>query len=59
MKTSLYDEHIKLNAKMVDFVGFEMPVNYLNGINQECKSVRNDIGIFDVSQHALIISLKL
>ena len=49
MKTSLYDQHIKLNAKMVDFAGFEMPIHYLKGINHECNAVRNDVGAFDVS----------
>ena len=49
MKTSLYDQHIKLNAKMVDFAGFEMPIHYLKGINHECDAVRNDVGVFDVS----------
>ena len=48
-KTSLYDHHVSLNAKMVNFAGYLMPINYDKGIKYEYDSVRNDIGIFDVS----------
>ena len=47
-KTYLYEEHIKLNAKMVDFAGWEMPVQY-TGIIEEHNNVRKNAGIFDVS----------
>ena len=47
-RTYLYDEHIKLNAKMVDFAGWEMPVQYTS-IIEEHNNVRNNAGIFDVS----------
>lgn len=47
-KTSLYDEHIKLNAKMVDFAGWMMPIQYKN-LKDEVLAVRNNIGLFDVS----------
>lgn len=47
-KTTLYNEHIKLNAKMVDFGGFNMPIQY-QGISIEHINVRNNVGIFDVS----------
>ena len=47
-KTTLYNDHLKLNAKMVDFGGFSMPIQY-NGISIEHNAVRNDVGIFDVS----------
>lgn len=47
-RTSLYDEHIKLKAKMVDFAGWEMPVQY-KGIIEEHNNVRNNSGLFDVS----------
>ena len=47
--TSLYNEHIKLHAKMVDFAGFIMPVNYKKGIQYEYNAVRTQVGIFDVS----------
>ena len=48
-KTSLYDKHLDLDAKIVPFSGFEMPVNYSNGILHEYNSVRNKCGLFDVS----------
>lgn len=47
-KTKLYREHIQLNAKMVDFGGFNMPIQY-TGISTEHLNVRNNVGIFDVS----------
>ena len=49
MKTSLYDKHLKLGAKIIPFSGFEMPVNYPKGILSEYEAVRNNCGIFDVS----------
>src|SRR5258708_28458904 len=47
-RTALYPEHVKLNAKMVPFGGWEMPV-YYSGIVNEHKAVRNAVGIFDIS----------
>ncbi len=47
-KTILFNEHINLNAKMVDFGGFNMPIQY-QGISIEHINVRNNVGIFDVS----------
>src|SRR3989338_3176132 len=46
--TSLYNEHIKLKARMVEFGGWEMPVLY-TGVIEEHLAVRNSAGIFDVS----------
>lgn len=48
-KTSLYNQHISLNAKMVNFANYLMPINYENGIKKEYECVRNDVGMFDVS----------
>ena len=48
-KTSLYQEHIKLDAKVIPFAGYLMPVNYKDGISSEYNSVRNHVGMFDVS----------
>ena len=48
-RTPLYDTHLELGARMVDFAGFEMPLHYKGGINQEHLAVRQDVGIFDVS----------
>ncbi|MBI3590394.1 MAG: glycine cleavage system aminomethyltransferase GcvT [Candidatus Melainabacteria bacterium] len=47
-KTPLFEEHKKLGAKLVDFAGFEMPVQY-QGIISEHSAVRTKAGIFDVS----------
>ncbi|MDP6104093.1 MAG: glycine cleavage system aminomethyltransferase GcvT [Gammaproteobacteria bacterium] len=46
--TPLYSAHIKAGGKMVDFGGWEMPLNYGSQI-QEHNQVRNDAGMFDVS----------
>lgn len=48
MRTPLYDEHVRLGAKIVDFAGWEMPVQY-TGVIDEHMAVRNAAGIFDVS----------
>ena len=47
-KTYLYNNHIKLGAKMVDFAGWDMPVQYTS-IIEEHNNVRNNAGLFDVS----------
>src|SRR5688572_30170281 len=47
-KTPLYDEHVRLGAKMVDFGGWSMPVQY-TGIIEEHHAVRNNLGVFDIS----------
>ena len=47
-KTALYDIHKNNNSKIVDFAGWQMPVVY-SGIRDEHMSVRNDVGVFDVS----------
>ena len=48
MKTALYQKHVDLNAKIVPFAGYEMPVQY-EGVNAEHEAVRNSVGVFDVS----------
>ncbi len=45
---ALNDIHIKLGAKMVPFAGYHMPVQY-EGVNAEHLTVRNAVGVFDVS----------
>ncbi len=47
-ETFLHDKHIALGAKMVDFAGWEMPVQYTS-IIEEHKTVRENVGLFDVS----------
>ncbi|MFK8267878.1 glycine cleavage system aminomethyltransferase GcvT [Capnocytophaga cynodegmi] len=46
--TALTDVHIALGAKMVPFAGYNMPVQY-EGVNVEHETVRNGVGVFDVS----------
>lgn len=47
-ETFLHDKHLKLGAKMVDFAGWHMPVQYTS-IIEEHKTVRENVGLFDVS----------
>ncbi len=54
-ETPLYQQHIAMNAKMVDFGGWDMPINYGSQINEH-HQVRNDAGMFDVS-HMTIVDL--
>ncbi len=47
-QTFLHDKHIALGARMVDFAGWDMPVQY-SSIIEEHKTVRESVGLFDVS----------
>lgn len=53
MKPPLYDRHCSAGAKIVPFAGWEMPLQY-QGIIQETNTVRNHVGVFDVSHMGLI-----
>ncbi len=55
-KTVLHAKHIEAGAKMVDFHGWEMPINYGSQI-EEHHAVRTDAGMFDVS-HMTIVDIK-
>ncbi len=48
-RTPLYDRHVTAGAKLVDFAGWEMPVQYASGVRAEHMAVRDRCGIFDVS----------
>jgi aminomethyltransferase len=48
LRTPLYEKHLELGAKLVDFAGWEMPVQY-EGIKEEHSAVRTHAGMFDVS----------
>ena len=48
IRTALYDEHVKLGATIVDFAGFDMPVQYTNIIDEH-NCTRNNVGLFDIS----------
>jgi len=50
-RTPLFEEHVALGARMVDFAGWEMPVQY-GGIIEEHVAVRTSAGVFDVSHMA-------
>ncbi len=47
-KTAFFEIHRRLGAKIVEFAGFEMPVQY-SGIIEEHRRVRESVGVFDVS----------
>lgn len=47
-RTALYEAHLALNARMVDFGGWDMPVQY-TGIIEEHLTVRKAVGLFDIS----------
>ena len=53
-KTPLYDEHVRLGARMVPFAGWLMPVQYTS-IVEEHQAVRNNVGIFDISHMGQLI----
>jgi aminomethyltransferase len=55
-KTPLYDEHVKLGGKVVDYAGWYLPVQY-EGLVPEHEAVRNAVGLFDVS-HMGEITIK-
>lgn len=48
-RTALYDQHIASGARMVEFAGYEMPVQYPLGVMKEHLWVRENAGLFDVS----------
>ena len=48
-RTQLYDAHVAAGATLVDFGGWEMPIQYPTGIVAEHLYCRSDCGIFDVS----------
>jgi len=47
-RTALYDEHIAAGGRMVEFAGFELPVQY-SSLTEEHTAVRTTAGLFDVS----------
>jgi aminomethyltransferase len=55
-RTPLYDKHVELGAKMVDFGGWDMPIHYGSQI-EEHHQVRRDVGMFDVS-HMVVSDFK-
>jgi len=56
LRTALYDTHVAARARMVDFGGWDMPVNFGSQI-EEHHAVRRDAGMFDVS-HMCVVDLR-
>jgi aminomethyltransferase len=54
LRTPLYDAHLAASARMVEFAGFDMPVQY-QGLLEEHAAVRERVGIFDVSHMGEIV----
>ncbi|OUS26524.1 glycine cleavage system protein T [Gammaproteobacteria bacterium 45_16_T64] len=52
-KTVLFDKHVEAGAKMVDFGGWDMPINYGSQI-EEHHIIRKDAGVFDVSHMTVV-----
>lgn len=48
-QTGFHEAHLALSAKMVEFAGYAMPIQYPEGIIAEHKAVRENVGVFDVS----------
>jgi len=48
-RSPLYDRHLALGAKMAEFGGWEMPLEYPAGVLKEHHAVRHSVGVFDVS----------
>ena len=55
-RTPLYQSHVDSDGKLVDFSGWELPINYGSQI-EEHEAVRTDAGMFDVS-HMVIVDVK-
>ena len=47
-RTPLYDTHVALSGRMVEFAGYELPVQYPTGPMVEHHAVRNAAGLFDI-----------
>ena len=48
-KLVLSDLHESIGGKMIDFAGYKMPIQYIDGVISEHHAVRNEVGVFDVS----------
>ncbi|GMQ97456.1 MAG: glycine cleavage system aminomethyltransferase GcvT [Gammaproteobacteria bacterium] len=55
-QTALYDKHLELGAKIVDFAGWDMPLHYGSQLEEHHK-VRNEAGMFDVS-HMIVTDFE-
>ncbi|MEX2366908.1 MAG: glycine cleavage system aminomethyltransferase GcvT [Pseudohongiellaceae bacterium] len=55
-RTSLYQKHLAAGARMVDFAGWDMPINYGSQLNEH-RQVREHAGVFDVS-HMTVVDIR-
>lgn len=55
IRTALYQTHLSYGGKIVDFAGFELPIQYEKGIVHEHEKVRQSVGLFDVSHMGEIV----
>src|SRR5690242_14244642 len=53
-RTPLYDEHLRLGAKIVPFGGWLMPLQYTS-IREEHEAVRKNLGVFDISHMSELV----
>ena len=58
-RTPLWDAHKQLNAKLIDFGGWHMPVSYPAGTIKEHKTVRESVGLFAPTQNRSSIELTM
>ena len=54
LRTPLHDTHVRAGARMVEFAGWDMPVQYA-GILDEHETVRTRVGLFDVSHMGEVV----
>jgi aminomethyltransferase len=54
-RTPLYDEHLRLGAKLIPFGGWLMPVQY-SSIMEEHQAVRKNVGVFDISHMGELVA---
>ncbi len=55
-RTALYERHVAAGGRMVDFAGWEMPIQYAGGIVAEHLATRKHAGLFDVSHMGRFVS---
>lgn len=54
-RTALYDNHVAHGGKIVEFAGYELPVQYAAGLMTEHLTVRKKVGLFDVSHMGEVV----
>ena len=54
-RTALYENHVKHGGKIVEFAGYELPVQYEAGVITEHMTVRTKVGLFDVSHMGEVV----